>query len=49
MVTTTPQTLAGLQAWVSYPNEIRETEAWMLEEEAAAIVKTAARALANLA
>jgi hypothetical protein len=38
-----------LKAWVSYLDEVRKTESWMLEDQAAAIVKTVARALANLA
>ena len=49
LVSTAPQTLGGLQAWASYLNEVRETEAWMLEDHAEAIVMTMARSLGSLA
>jgi hypothetical protein len=48
LVNTAPQTLASLKAWASYLDEVRVTEEWMLEDQAAAIVKTAAQAIGNM-
>lgn len=49
LVSTAPQTLAGLKAWGSYLDEVREAESWMLEDEAQAIVRTLAQALEQCA
>jgi hypothetical protein len=49
LVNTAPQTVAGLQAWASYLDEIGGKEKWMLEDEAPEIVKALVEALGNLA
>jgi hypothetical protein len=49
LVSTAPQTFAGLQAWAFYLDEVRRKEEWMLEEKAPAIVMTLARSLERLA
>jgi hypothetical protein len=49
LIETAPTTLAGLLAWVSYLDEIRKVEAWMLEDGAPTLVVTLVEALGNLA
>jgi hypothetical protein len=45
---TAPTTFAGLQAWASYLDEIRNIEAWMFEDEGPMLVVTLVEALGNL-
>jgi hypothetical protein len=49
LVSTAPQTLAGLKAWASYLDEVRKVEGWMQEEEGPAIVKALAQAVTQCA
>jgi hypothetical protein len=49
LIETAPTTFAGLVAWASYLDEIREVEAWMFEGEGPALVVTLVEALENLA
>jgi hypothetical protein len=47
-IETAPTTFAGLQAWASYLDEIRNIEAWMFEDEGPMLVVTLVEALGNL-
>jgi hypothetical protein len=49
LIETPPKTLAGLQAWSRYLEEIGNVEAWMFEEEGPTLVRTLAEALEGLA
>jgi hypothetical protein len=46
VVNTAPKTPLGLRAWAAYLDEVRGVEEWMLEDQAPAIVKAVAQALA---
>jgi hypothetical protein len=49
LVETAPTTFAGLVAWAMYLEEVRKVDAWIFQEEGAALVVTLAEALRNLA
>ena len=49
LVSTAPQTFAGLQAWASYLDEVGQCESWMFQEKGPTLVATLAEALGNLA
>jgi len=49
LIETAPVTFAGLVAWSSYLDEIRQTEPWMFEERGPTLVVTLVEALGNLA
>ena len=49
LIETAPTTFAGLVAWASYLDEIRQVEAWMFEGEGPTLVATLVEALGNLA
>ena len=49
LIETAPVTFAGLVAWSSYLDEIRQTEPWMFEERGQTLVVTLVEALGNLA
>jgi hypothetical protein len=49
LIQSVPKTFAGLVAWASYLDEIREVEAWMFEGEGPTLVVTLVEALGNLA
>jgi hypothetical protein len=49
LIATAPTTLAGLQAWAAYLDEIRHVEEWMFEDEPPALIATLVEALGNLA
>lgn len=48
LVETAPTTYAGLIAWASYLDEIRQVHAWRFEEEGPTLVATLVEALGNL-
>jgi hypothetical protein len=49
LIETAPTTFAGLLAWASYLDEIRQCEAWMFEEQAPTLIVTLVERLGNLA
>jgi hypothetical protein len=49
LIETAPTTFAGLVAWASYLDEIRDADEWMFEEGGPALVVTLVEALGNLA
>jgi hypothetical protein len=49
LIEAVPKTFASLVAWATYLDEIRNVEAWMLEEGGPTLVVTLVEALGNLA
>jgi hypothetical protein len=48
LIQSAPKTFAGLVAWASYLDEIREVEAWMFEGEGPTLIAALAEALGKL-